>query len=116
MNAAVRIDPETGLKVFNTRAAKASDKIAGKGYSVLTDKKLKELPGNAGWRDLQCGRTGQIPCIQGSPPRRRGLHGHGRRVQEISGRRLFGAADPARSTDRRVRDTGGRRRLRRTAV
>ena len=45
MNAAVRIDPETGLKVFNTRAAKASEKIAGKGYSVLTDQKLKELPG-----------------------------------------------------------------------
>ena len=44
MNAAVRIDPETGLKVFNTRAAKASEKIAGKGYSVLTDQKLKELP------------------------------------------------------------------------
>ena len=44
MNAAVRIDPETGLKVFNTRAAKASEKITGKGYSVLTDQKLKELP------------------------------------------------------------------------
>ena len=44
MNAAVRIDPETGLKVFNTRAAKASEKIAGKGYSVVTDQKLKELP------------------------------------------------------------------------
>jgi hypothetical protein len=44
MNASVRIDPETGLKVFNTRAAKASEKIGGKGYSVLTDQKLKELP------------------------------------------------------------------------
>ncbi len=44
MNAAVRIDPQTGLKIFNTRAAKASEKIAGKGYSVLTDQKLKELP------------------------------------------------------------------------
>ncbi len=44
MNAAVRTDPETGMKVFNTRAAKASEKIAGKGYSVLTDEKLKELP------------------------------------------------------------------------
>ncbi len=44
MNAAVRIDPETGLKVFNTRAAKASEKIAGKGYSVLADQKLKQLP------------------------------------------------------------------------
>ena len=44
MNAAVRIDPETGLKVFNTRAAKASEKITGKGYSVVTDQKLTELP------------------------------------------------------------------------
>src|SRR5260370_21559768 len=44
MNAAVRIDPETGLKVFNTRAAKASDKMAGTGNSVLTDQKLRELP------------------------------------------------------------------------
>ena len=44
MNAAIRIDPETGLKVFSTRAAKASEKITGKGYSVLTDQKLKELP------------------------------------------------------------------------
>ena len=44
MSEAVRIDPETGLKVFNTRAAKASEKIAGKGYSVVTDQKLTELP------------------------------------------------------------------------
>ena len=44
MTLAIRIDPETGLKVFNTRAAKASEKIAGKGYSVLTDQKLKDLP------------------------------------------------------------------------
>src|ERR1700691_5830434 len=44
MNPAVRIDPETGLKIFNTRAAKASEKITGKGYSVLADQKLKELP------------------------------------------------------------------------
>jgi hypothetical protein len=44
MNAAVRVDPETGLKLFNTRAARASEKITGKGYSVLADRKLKELP------------------------------------------------------------------------
>ena len=44
MSEAVRIDPETGFKVFNTRAAKASEKIAGKGYSVVTDQKLVELP------------------------------------------------------------------------
>jgi cyclohexanone monooxygenase len=44
MTEAIRIDPETGLKVFNTRAAKASEKIDGKGYSVVTDQKLRELP------------------------------------------------------------------------
>ncbi|MDA1077258.1 MAG: NAD(P)/FAD-dependent oxidoreductase [Proteobacteria bacterium] len=37
-------DPQTGLKIFNTRAAKATDKIAGKGYSVVTDEALKPLP------------------------------------------------------------------------
>jgi cyclohexanone monooxygenase len=44
MSEAVSIDPETGLKVFRTRAAKASEKIVGKGYSILSDQKLKELP------------------------------------------------------------------------
>ena len=44
MNAAIRIDPETGLKVFNTRAAKATDKIQGKGYSIVEDDALKTLP------------------------------------------------------------------------
>src|SRR5262245_33926441 len=44
MNTPVRIDPDTGLKVFNTRAAKASDKITGQGYSVVSDQKLTELP------------------------------------------------------------------------
>ena len=40
----IRIDPETGLKIFNTRAAKASDKIVGNGYAVNDDQALKELP------------------------------------------------------------------------
>jgi cyclohexanone monooxygenase len=44
MTEAIRIDPETGRKIFNTRAAKASEKIDGKGYSVVSDKKLRELP------------------------------------------------------------------------
>ena len=41
---AISIDPTTGRKIFNTRAAKATDKIRGKGYSVITDKKLVTLP------------------------------------------------------------------------
>ncbi|MBL4781286.1 MAG: NAD(P)/FAD-dependent oxidoreductase [Porticoccaceae bacterium] len=40
----IKIDPETGLKIFNTRAAKANDKITGKGYSVVDDEALKALP------------------------------------------------------------------------
>ena len=41
---AISIDPKTGLKVFATRAAQATDKISGKGYSAVTDEKLKTLP------------------------------------------------------------------------
>ena len=40
----IRIDPDTGLKLFATRAAKATDKIAGKGYSILDDESLTTLP------------------------------------------------------------------------
>ena len=40
----VRINPDTGLKIFATRAAKATDKIAGKGYSILHDPSLTTLP------------------------------------------------------------------------
>ena len=41
---AIKTDPETGLKIFNTRAEKANDKITGKGYSVVTDEALTALP------------------------------------------------------------------------
>jgi cyclohexanone monooxygenase len=44
MPAPIRIDPATGLKVFDTRAAKANDKIVGKGYAVVTDEALTALP------------------------------------------------------------------------
>ncbi len=44
MSAAIRIDPETGRKIFRTRAAKATDKITGKGYSIITDQTLVTLP------------------------------------------------------------------------
>ena len=44
MAKAISIDPQTGLKVFDTRAAQASEKIAGKGYSVIDDQTLKTLP------------------------------------------------------------------------
>lgn len=44
MTAAIRIDPSSGRKIFTTRAAKATDRIAGKGYSIVEDQALKTLP------------------------------------------------------------------------
>ncbi len=44
MASSIRIDPKTGRKSFSTRASKATDKIAGKGYSTIEDDALKTLP------------------------------------------------------------------------
>jgi cyclohexanone monooxygenase len=44
MTAPIRTHAITGLKIFNTRAAKATEKITGKGYSAIDDQALKELP------------------------------------------------------------------------
>jgi cyclohexanone monooxygenase len=41
---AIQTDPATGLKVFDTRAAKANDRITGQGYGIVTDDSLKVLP------------------------------------------------------------------------
>ena len=41
---AISIDPVTGIKSFNTRAAKATEKIKGQGYSVISDEALITLP------------------------------------------------------------------------
>jgi cyclohexanone monooxygenase len=41
---AIRVDPLTGRKTFHTRAAKATEKITGKGYSILDNAELKVLP------------------------------------------------------------------------
>jgi cation diffusion facilitator CzcD-associated flavoprotein CzcO len=41
---AIHVDPNTGLKTFDTRAAKATDKITGHGYSVVDDAALKAIP------------------------------------------------------------------------
>src|SRR5215831_8994075 len=40
----IRIDPETGLKIFNTRAASTMNDVVGRGYSVTRDELLKTLP------------------------------------------------------------------------
>ena len=44
MAEAITTDPDTGLKIFSTRAAKATDRITGKGYSIIEDEALKSLP------------------------------------------------------------------------
>ena len=44
MTPPIRIDKTTGLKIFNTRGAKATEKIAGKGYSPISDDALTTLP------------------------------------------------------------------------
>jgi cyclohexanone monooxygenase len=44
MTEPVRIDPVSGRKIFNTRAAKATKAIAGKGYSIVSDEALTTLP------------------------------------------------------------------------
>ena len=40
----IRIDPSTGRKIFNTRAASRMDDVVGRGYSVTEDESLKTLP------------------------------------------------------------------------
>jgi cyclohexanone monooxygenase len=44
MTLPIQTDAATGVKIFNTRAAKATEKIAGKGYSPIEDEVLKTLP------------------------------------------------------------------------
>ena len=44
MTMPIRTEDTAGLKLFNTRAAKATEKIAGKGYSPISDDALKTLP------------------------------------------------------------------------
>jgi cyclohexanone monooxygenase len=40
----IRIDGATGIKLFNTRAGKATARIAGKGYSPVGDRSLTAMP------------------------------------------------------------------------
>ena len=40
----ISIDPATGLKVFNTRAASAMEDVIGRGYAVVEGEALTTLP------------------------------------------------------------------------
>ncbi|MBM84903.1 MAG: monooxygenase [Rhodospirillaceae bacterium] len=44
MTQAIWTDPKTGRKNFNTRAAKASDRIVGNGYAAVQNEALTTLP------------------------------------------------------------------------
>ena len=44
MSDAITVDPVTGRKTFATRAAPASDRIAGHGYAVVADERLTVFP------------------------------------------------------------------------
>jgi cation diffusion facilitator CzcD-associated flavoprotein CzcO len=44
VSEAISVDPATGRKTFATRAAPASDRIAGRGYSVVDDERLTAFP------------------------------------------------------------------------
>ena len=44
MTNSIRTDASTGLKIFNTRAAKATERISGKGYSQVAQDALNCLP------------------------------------------------------------------------
>jgi cation diffusion facilitator CzcD-associated flavoprotein CzcO len=41
---AIRIDASSGLKIFDTRAGKATERISGSGYQVISDRSLVTLP------------------------------------------------------------------------
>ncbi|MET0912519.1 MAG: hypothetical protein ABWZ68_04395, partial [Acidimicrobiales bacterium] len=42
--AAITVDPATGRKTFDTRAAKATERIQGKGYDVVEEAEYTSLP------------------------------------------------------------------------
>jgi cyclohexanone monooxygenase len=41
---AITIDPQTGQKIFNTRAASTMDNVVGNGYAITKEEALKTLP------------------------------------------------------------------------
>lgn len=72
----VRIDSKSGAKVFATCAAKASEKIAGKGYSTVSDEALKNLAAATRRCGLRCGRASEVSGIQRGACRCCELHVH----------------------------------------
>ena len=116
MTHAIRIDPATGRKLFNTRAAKASENIAGKGYSLVADDALKTLPRSARGRRFNAEEQAKYRAFKEA---RRGAADYMAMEGEFAKylEDVYSApADRARGADRRLRDPGHRRRLRRAAA
>ena len=114
--AAVRVDPATGLKVFDTRAAPEGNDHRVRATRSSTDESLKVLPAAARRRRVRRRGAGEVPGVQGGPAGRGRLHGDGGRVRQVPRGRLLGRPGAARGADRRVRDPRRRRRLRRAAA
>ena len=89
--AAINVDPATGLKTFDTRAAKATDKIAGKGYSVVERRTPQGASRAPAGRQVRRRGAGEVPGVQGGPPWRGRLHGDGGRVRQVPRGRLLRA-------------------------
>ena len=134
----IKVDPATGLKTFDTRAAKANDKIVGKGYSVLDDDALKVLPEpppganfNAeeqakyqAFKETRRGAADYMPMegefakylddVYSEPPgRARGAHRrvrHPRRRRRVRRAAALAQAEPGRLRRRPLLREGRRRR------
>ena len=110
---AVRVDPATGQKLFDTRVTRASERVDGHGYEVVDDAELDIAPSVQGRRGVQRGGAGAVPGLQRGTPRLGGLHGDGRPVLPLPRGPLLGPAGGARGAYRRVRDPRRWRRVRR---
>ena len=60
---AISIDPETGLKIFDTRASKSSEKIRGHGYEVNPNLALKTLPETSSSATFDAVESNSIPNV-----------------------------------------------------
>ena len=56
---AIRVDPLSGRKTFDTRAAKASDRITGSGYGITTDAAKKVVALAAGGHSSRTKKAGR---------------------------------------------------------
>ena len=96
----INVDPDTGLKIFDTRAAKATDKIEGKGYSRRRGRRRsRSLPPNP-----------PAPC---STPRSRRSTGRSRRpggARPTTCRWRASSPGTSRTSTRRRRSSASRSR------